>query len=186
MKMATMKSRHILLFILACATLIAADFPGGSLLAVFAWLQVNTLMTQKSFNKSSQTWAAKLFLISIPFLLFWGSIHTFLFIYMKEQNWLFFVMTIALNICLTSIAAIYFIFTFKVAHESNFKLISSLGAAWQACKKNKVEFFKCSAFVFILSLVPLFSAEWKIVFAIMATHSYLNRVHLQRVFASGF
>lgn len=180
-----MKLRHFLLFFTACITLIAANFPGGPLLGLLVWLQVNTLLTQ-SFNKTSQIWALKLFLISVPLLLFWGSIHSFFFIYMKEQSWLFFLMTLALNCCLSMIAAIYFFFSFDSAANCNFQVISTLDASWAVCKKNKSHFFKISLIIFTFSLVPFLSAEWKIVFAVMATHLYLNRARLKQVFESGF
>lgn len=183
--MATMKLRHFLLFFIASITLIAANFPGASLLGVLVWLQVNTLLTQ-SFNKSSQIWALKLFIISVPMLLFWGSIHSFFFIYLKEQNWLFFFMTFALNCCLSIIAAVYFFFTFESVKNCNYRLIATLDTSWTECKKNKAHFFKISLIVFTFSLVPFLNPEWKIVFAIMATHLYLNRSRLQQVFESGF
>ncbi len=181
-----MKSRHLILFIIACATLIVADLPGGSLLALIAWLQVNTLFTQTSFDKNSQLWAIKLFFASLPFVLFWGSIHSFVFIYGKEENWIFFLMALTLSACLCFAGTIFYLFTFEVADNANFKLIASISQSWITAKEKKISFFKCSSVLFILTLVPVLRADWKIVFAVMATHLFLNRSRLKPVFAAGF
>lgn len=181
-----MKLRHLILFFIACAVLILSHLPGGSLLGLFAWLQINTLMTQENFNKSSQRWALHLFLISIPFILFWGSCLSFLFIYLNEQFWLFFIMTTLINFCLCLLANIYFILTFEAAHSVRYKIFQSLQSALQLIKAKKKIFFINSLILFIFSMIPFLSADWKIVFALMATHLVLSRTHLKQVYESGF
>lgn len=181
-----MKLRHIILFVLAAATLMAADLAGASLLALSVWLQINTLFKNDVLSKSSQLWALKLFLITVPFLLFWGSTHSFLFIYASEQNWPFLMMATSLNLCLCLIATICYVFTFEVATSANFQVLSSLHRAWIRVKEKKTEFFKNSGLLFLFTLIPIFNADWKIVFAIMAMHLFLNRHRLKQVFASGF
>ena len=136
-----MKLRHITLFMLASATLIIADLPGSSLLALCLWLQVNTLFKYNLLSKKSQLWALKLFLISVPFLLFWGSTHSFLFIYAMEQNWIFFLMAITLNFCLCLIASICYLFTYEVALNVNFQILDSLNQAWILAKEKKLNYF---------------------------------------------
>ena len=181
-----MKLRHITLFLLASATLITADLPGSSLLAFCLWLQINSLFKYNLISKSSQLWALKLFLITVPFLLFWGSTHSFLFIYATEQNWIFFLMALVLNFCLCLIASICYLFTFEVALKTNFQVIESLNQAWILIKEKKLDFFKYSGILFLFTLIPRLEADWKIVFAIMATHLFLNRHQLKQVFAAGF
>ena len=181
-----MKLRHIILFLLASATLMAANFAGASLLAFGLWLQINTLFENNLISKNSQLWALKLFLLTVPFLFFWGSTHSFLFIYASEQNWPFLMMATSLNFCLCLIATICYVFTFKVASTANFQAVNSFQQAWILAKEKKIDFLKYSGLLFLFTLVPLFNTDWKIVFAIMATHLFLNRHRLTQVFASGF
>ncbi len=181
-----MKLRHLILFVFASATLMAADLAGGSLLAFGLWLQINTLSKINLLSKSSQLWALKLFLLTVPFLIFWGSTHSFLFIYASEQNWPFLMMATSLNFCLSLIATISYVFTFEVASATNYQVLNSFQQAWTLAKERKIDFFRYSGLLFLFTLTPLFKADWKIVFAIMATHLFLNRHRLKLVFASGF
>lgn len=181
-----MKIRHLLLYALACTILIIADFSGASLLAFFAWLQVYMLLSQQTFNKSSQLWALKLFLISIPLLLFWGSIHSFLFIYLTETNYLFLIMTMLLDLSLCLAATVYFIFSFEAAGIVAYRLLPSLQKSWEIAKAKKLKFFQLSGSLFTITLIPWIGTDWKIIFAITAIHLFLSRNQLRQVFDSGF
>ena len=181
-----MKIRHLLLFVIACAFLLVADLPGGSLLALFVWLQIALLLIRQEFNKSSQIWAVKTFLVSLPLLLFWGSTHTFLFIYFKESNWLYFLIAFVLDVFLAVLATFYYIFIFLDSPKGEYRLSQTLDLAWHSLKAKKSLFFKYFGLLFLFSYCPILTAEWKLVFAIMATHLYLGRAHLRLVFASGF
>ncbi len=181
-----MKLRHLILFFIACVVLVLSHLPGAALIVLFAWLQINALLSQKLFNKQVQIWAASLFLISIPLVLFWSSIHAFLFIYFNEQAWVFLLMALILDFCLCLVAAIYFILTFQVAEEAQYQLIPSLKAATQQIRLAQKDYFSKSAILFLLSLVPFFASDWKIIFAITGTHLFLNRNRLKQVYGSGF
>lgn len=181
-----MKLRHIILFLIASATLMAADLAGASILAFCLWLQINTLFKNNLISKNSQLWALKIFLLTVPFLFFWGSTHSFLFIYASEQNWPFLLMATSLNFCLCLIGTVCYILTFEAASTANFKVIDSFQQAWILAKNKKIEFFRYSALLFVFTLIPLFNADWKIVFGIMATHLFLDRHRLKLVVASGF
>ncbi len=95
-------------------------------------------------------------------------------------------MTVVLNLCLCLAASICYLFTYEVAATANFQIIDSLNQAWVLAKEKKIIFFKYSGILFLFTLVPMLSADWKIIFAIMATHLFLNRDRLKQVFASGF
>ena len=180
-----MKSRHFILFVIACVLLIVSDIPGGSLLALFAWLQIYNLMVQDQFNKKTQLWAFSLSCLSLPFIFFWGSIHSFLFVYLAEKQFAFALMALCIDFCLCLIATIYFIFTFEVAAAVDYKAIKSLNAAFDSIKTIKATYFKISGLLLIFSFVPWLHSDWKIVFAIMATQLFLRQDQLKRVFGSG-
>jgi len=136
-----MKLRHLILFIIACAVLILAELPGGSLLALSVWLQIYNLLVQKEFSKRSQRWAFFLFLIALPFVFFWGSIHSFLFVYLHEKQILFSMMAASIDICLCLIGAVYFSFAFEVAESAQFQVNASLKRAFAEIKIKKAAFF---------------------------------------------
>ncbi len=181
-----MKLRHLILFFMACMILIVSRFPGGSLLGLFAWLQINTLITQSQFSKKSQLWATYLFFISVPLILFWGSCHSFLFIYLAEKSWTFFIMIVLVNLMLCCIASVYFILSFRTAEKVDYRILASLELALKSIKDNRPSISKNSCLLFIMSFVPFLPADWKIVFAIMATHLILHRHHVKRAFDLGF
>ena len=181
-----MKLRHLILFFIACSVLMLSHLPGAALVVLFVWLQIYALLTQKLFNKQVQLWATSIFLISIPLVLFWASIHAFLFIYFNEQSWLFFLMALVLDLCLCFVAAIYFILTFQVAERAKYNLISSLKSATQQIRIAQKDYFLKSVLLFTLSLIPFAAPDWKIIFAITATHLFLYRNRLKQVFESGF
>ena len=181
-----MKLRHLILFFIACIVLMLSHLPGAALIALFTWLQIYALFTQKVFNKKVQLWAASLFLISVPLALFWSSIHEFLFIYFNEQAWVFFLMAFILDFCLCLLATIYFILAFQVAESSQYQLLPSLKAAIQQIRLDQKDYFLKSALLFLISLIPFFASDWKIIFTITATHLFLNRNRLKPVYESGF
>lgn len=168
-----MKLRRIVLFIIAAILLILGDLPGGSLLALFAWLQVYNQIAQKTFDRKTQTWAALLFLSSLPFLFFWGSIHSFLFIYLNEKQFLLTTMALVIDCCLCLAATVYFVFAFDQAKLANFEVIKSLNLAFASIKTKKTTYFKLSCFFLIFSLIPFINADWKIVFSVMATQLFV-------------
>lgn len=180
-----MKLRHFILFFIACFVLILSDLPGGSLLALFAWLQIYNLMAQKEFNRKTQVWAGLLFLVSLPFVFFWGSIHSFLFVYLAEKQFLFSTMALCIDLCLCLIATIYFVFAFETAAAADFKVIASLKLGFETIKTKKTAYLKLSSLFLIFSLVPWLHADWKIVFSVTATQLFLHRHQLKQVYGSG-
>jgi len=179
-----MKLRHLILYFVSCVLLILADLPGGSLIAIFAWLQIYTLWTQPMFTRTTQIWATKLFFLSIPFIFFWGSIHSFLFIYQKENLWSMTLGAGLLSLVLCLIGSIYFVFVFKVGESAEYQAIRTLRMSYKAIQTSRFDFFKISSILFVFSLIPALAAEWKIVFAITATHLYISRRQLPQVFAA--
>ncbi len=170
-----MKLRHLFLFLTLCFILIAGNFAGGSLLALFALLQMNLLLSQHKLSKKSQLWALYLFLYSIPLVLMWGSCLSFLSIYFNEKIWPFFLMSVAINSGLSLIASMFFICSFAVAADAEFKIVLTPARVLEYIKAEKKMFFLASSLIFIFSLVPALSADWKIIFAVMVTHLILHR-----------
>lgn len=180
-----MKLRHLILFLIACAILILSDLSGGSLLALMTWLQIYNLFLQKEFNRKTQVWAFLISLCALPLLFFWGSIHSFLFVYLNERNLALAILTLFIDYGLCLMATIYFIFAFDLAQTANFEAIISLKLAIDSIKMKKTAFFKISCLFLVFSLIPFFAADWKIVFSVMATQLFLHRNRLKPVFDSG-
>lgn len=177
-----MKFKHFLLFTIASITLIYSDLAGGSLIALFAWLQIYNLHIQNNFNRQTQIFSLKVLLAATPLLFFWGSIHSFLFIYLNERNIFGIISTSLICFFLCLFANLFFILCFNEAISANYKLIPAIDSSIKKIKIQKKEFLKTSFIIFLFSLIPILSADWKILFAIMATHLFLNRQQLKQAY----
>jgi len=81
-----LKLRHLILYVVACLVLGFADIGGLSLLAIASLLQIAILIQGFPFTKNAQFAELKLFLITLPALFFWGAMHSFTYIYLKEAS----------------------------------------------------------------------------------------------------
>lgn len=169
-----LKLRHLCLFAVACITLILGNFPGGSLLAMAALLQLNLLICGISLSKSSQIAAFKLFLYSIPVLFFWAGAHSFIEIYLKEASYSFGAMATVISLGLSFLIYFQVIFVFKHLELNHFNVGGAIQAALGDIKNKRAHLLKWSLILFILTLVPGLTSDWKLIFAVLVTQLSLN------------
>lgn len=178
-----LKSRHLILFVVACAVLILADFSGGALIGLAVSLQLSLLVHGIDLTKKAQWAALRLFAMSLPLILFWGAVHSLLLIYLKEQHYFLVLMAGSVVLCLSAITNLQLIFCYYFLQSTDFKVLQSWQMTFNSLKKNQREFTQITLILFIFSFIPLLASDWKIVFAITATHLYLNRTRLKTALA---
>lgn len=175
-----LKLRQIILFFIACIVLAFSGVAGGSLLAVAALLQLSILIKQMPFTKQMQLAQLKLFLISLPVLFFWGGVHSFVFIYLKEKSFSFALMALSISMILSFIAAFQLIFTSEYLVKNDFSVSPALSEAFNDIKQQKNRLLQMAGLIFIFSFVPFFASDWKLVFSLTATVFFLNRSQLMK------
>lgn len=174
-----LKSRHLILFAVACLVLLFAQTPGGALLAIGVFLQLALLLHGFEINRRSQLGAFKLFLSCVPLLLFVGGIHAFVRIYLREGQYLFLTMASAVLFLLMLLLSFQIIFSFYFMEKNNFELVATLQDAFNSLKDRRRDFFKIGIILFLFSCIPWLESDWKLVFAVTATHLYLTRARLK-------
>ena len=174
-----LKSRHLLLFAIACLVLHVAQTPGGALLAIGVFLQLALLLHGLEISPRSQWGAFKIFLGCVPLLMFVGGIHSFVRIYLREGQYLFLAMASVVLLVLMLLLSFQIIFSFYFLEKNNFEFIATLQNAFNSLKDRRREFFKIGLLLFIFSNVPWVESDWKLVFAVTATHLLLNRTRLK-------
>lgn len=179
-----LKSRQIILFFIACIVLAVSGIAGGSLLAVAALLQLSILIQQMPFTKQAQIAQLKLFLVSLPVLFFWGGVHSFVFIYLKEKSYSLALMALSISMILSFIVAFQLIFTSQFLEKNEFSVSPSLSEAFNEIKKQKNRLFQIAGLIFLFSFVPYIASDWKLVFALTATVFYLNRSQLMKAISN--
>lgn len=178
-----LKSKQILLFILACAILLVSNVAGGALLGLAVLMQLSILIQQIPFTKQSQLAFFKLFLISLPVTFLWGGAHSFVFIYLKQGAWLPALMAFSLSFTLVLILNFQLLYSNQFLEKNNFEVIRSLSDAFNEIKNNNRRFFKTAGLIFLFSFIPWGPDDWKLVFALMATLAVLNPQTLMKAFS---
>ena len=176
-----LKLRQLILFILACAILIYSQLPAGSLLAMAVLMQLMILVQSFEYSRRSQIAVAKLYLFSIPSFFFWGGARSFVSIYFFEQQYVLFLMSCVITFSLSFLIAIQSINSFLLLEANNFNVLKSIQSSFNSVKKNIKNLSKISVLIFIFSLIPIPGADWKLIFAVAATHLYLNWVQVKKV-----
>jgi hypothetical protein len=179
-----LKLRHIILFVIASALLMLSQLPGGALLAICALMQMNLLIHGFELTKKTQLAALKLFAISIPLFFFWGGIHAFATIYVQEQQYVLLTMTLVISFGLSFLLVLQNILPYLYFQSYNYEVISSVQAVFNDIKNKKSDFFRITFALYVFSFIPWLKTDWKLVFAIMATHLYLHRNQLKRALSS--
>ena len=177
-----LKLRHLILFVISCTLLIYANTPWGALLALAAAMQLALLIHNIELSRKSQLAAFKLFLVSIPLFLFWGGIHAFMMIYFIEKQFFLFLMAFSVTLILCFLLCLQIIFSYNFLSSSNFELIPTLQNAFNNIKKRNNGFMKSVLLLFTLSFIPWLDTDWKLVFAVMGTHLYLNPEQVKKAF----
>jgi|GEM_PF-6839491 len=175
-----LKLRHLILFIIACALLIYADTQGGALLAIAVLMQLALLIHNIEVTRKAQLAVFKLFVVSLPLFLFLGGVHSFMTIYLAEGQYLFFFMAFSVTFFLCFLLNLQVVFAYWFLKKSNFELIATLQNAFNSIKERKMDFTKTMLLLFIFSFLPEINTDWKLVFAIMATHLYLNPAQVKK------
>lgn len=177
--------RHILLFVAACALLILARFPGGALVALAVLMQMALLIHNFTLTAPAQIGVLKLFAVSVPLFFFWGGIHSFLGVYLNEGQFLFLIMAAVVSVAITAAVSFQIVFSYLFLEKNNFQVVATLQDAFNSLRDRKSEYFRIVGLMFVFSLIPFFlETDWKLVFAVMATHLYLNRHRLKTALAS--
>lgn len=179
-----LKLRHLILFVIACALLIFAQTPGGALLGLGSLMQLALLIHNLEISKKSQLGVLKLFLTSIPLFLFWGGIHAFVSIYLREGQLQLFFVALSITVLLSFLLCFQIIFSYRFLNSNNFEVVATLQDAFNNIKNRRNEFIKLSLLLLLLSFVPWLSADWKLVFAVMVIHLYLNQNQLKSALAN--
>lgn len=175
-----LKLRHIILFVFASLLLILSDLAGGALLGLAALMQVALLIQNIELSKKSQWAALKLFLISIPLFFFWGGVHSFTTIYLRESRYLFFLMAGSVSFFLSFLIVFQIVFSYFYLAKNEFNVSATLQDEFNDIKNKKADLLKSALFLFIFSFVPWLTTDWKLVFAVTATHLYLNPSQLKK------
>lgn len=179
-----MKRKHIYLFIISCLLLYISDVFASGLIALALIFQMNLLFQAIPLTKTSQIAAVKLFFFSIPIFFFLGAIHSFIFVYFSDANWLFMIFSILIAYGLFFLVNFFCFFVFQYLEHSQFKITLALQVAANDIRHKKRSLLLQTSILFILSLVPFLNTEWKIIFAIMAYQLYSFRLQLKQVFGS--
>lgn len=156
----------------------------AGLIALFLIFQMNILFNQIELTKNSQLAALKLFLFSVPIFFFLGGIHSFLWIYLQEERWLFFLCALFICLCLFFLVNFLSFFSFCYLTQAHFKISPALQAAANDIKFKNKDLLTQTFILFVLSLVPWVNTEWKIIFSLMAYQLYSFRFQMKQVFGS--
>ncbi|MCC2679890.1 MAG: hypothetical protein K0R29_2466 [Pseudobdellovibrio sp.] len=178
-----LKLRHIILYVGACIVLGVAEVSGLSLLAILSLLQLAVLLQSMPFTRQAQLAELKLFLISLPSIFFWGAMHSFTHIYLKESSPVLGLMAMMVTLCITLIVGFMLVFSQDYLEKNNFAVLNALSDAFNDIRKEKKRLFKTAFLLFILSFPPLLAVDWKIVFSLTATLFWLNRSQLKKAFS---
>lgn len=179
-----LKLRHFILFLVACVVLIFSQLNIGALLAIAALMQMALLINGHKLSRASQLCALKIFLLSIPLFFFWGGIHSFVIIYFQETQYLFAFMALMIDLFLSFLISLQVVFSYQFMEKSNYHAMASMQEAFNNIKHQRSYYFKTTALIFIFSFIPWLGTDWKLVFSLMATHSYLNWSRLRLVLLS--
>ncbi len=169
-----LKLRHLILFLLAALVLILAGTPGGALLAMAVLMQMALLFNGIPLTKKSQLAALKAFLLAAPVMFFWAGAHSFVEIYLRESALLFAAMAAMISLSLCFIINFQVIFVYKYLEAAEFAVNAALQAAFNDIKNKRAAMLQASLALFLLTLIPVFSSDWKLVFAVMVLQLYLN------------
>ena len=169
-----LKLRHLILFLVAALVLIVGGMPGGALLAMAALMQLALLINGIPLTKKSQMAAFKVFLLAAPVMFFWAGAHSFVEIYLRESSYLFSSMAVMISLSLCLIINFQVVFVYGYLQTADFAINAALQDAFNDIKNKRAAMLQASLALFLLTLIPVFSADWKLVFAVMVLQLYLN------------
>lgn len=155
-----------------------ADIPGGALLSIAAWLQCCILLWKKEYTGKNQMLVFMYFLTLIPLLVFLGSSGSFISIYMKNGSFLFMFMAAVLTFVLCLLTVVSGVLSANY-FNTNATIMTIYQNAFLDIKKNRLLVMGASFFLLVLIILPLsMRQDFKISFALILIHLYLNRKQL--------
>lgn len=163
---ATTNFKRLVLYLIACLVLIWSNVYAGSLIGLVLFFQMSLGWYNLTFNKQSQKAAFYLCLLSAPLFLFISGVHSFLTIYISEQQWVFASMTLAIILPCTFLLSLQSLFIFDFIELEHFAITKAYDLAWNNIKKHKIKIFKQTSFSFLCSLIPWLSSDWRILFGL--------------------
>ncbi|MBC7457590.1 MAG: hypothetical protein H7235_04885, partial [Bdellovibrionaceae bacterium] len=119
--MATLKLKHLLIYLVTFILLYFSDLPGGALLSIAAWLQICILLWRMDYNVKNQMTMLLYFLTLIPLFFFLGSSSDFNMNYLKEGSIIFFFLVTMMTLIISFMTVLFSIFCFK-QNISNFNV----------------------------------------------------------------
>jgi hypothetical protein len=176
-----LKIRHIGLYLAACLILGLTKVSGLSLLAIASLLQISVLLQGFPFTKKAQMAELKLFLITIPAFFFWGAMHSFTYIYVKEASAILAVMAILVSFMISLFITFQLIFSQQFLEKNDFDVLPALSDAFNQIRNEKSRLLKTAGLVYIFSFVPVLPIDWKLVFSLTAILFWLHRSKLMKV-----
>lgn len=183
--MATLKLRHLVLFIISFLLLIFSEMPGGALLSLFAWMQLSLLLWKKEFTLKNQMKFFILFLSLLPTYFLWGAVNSFISIYAKESHFIFIGMYGLLSLVLCFWITLFSVFSYAYAKESQ-SIIEIYSICISKIKTEKYIFLYVCALVFLISMSPLpLTEDYRIVLGIIAAHIFLKYTDIVKTIKSG-
>lgn len=173
--MATLKLKHLLLYLLAFLFLYFSQMPGGALLAIAAWMQIGILLWKLQYTTRNQGRMLIYFLTLIPLFLFLGSISSFVTIYLKETSFLFLLFATILTWIICFFVALLTIFVFQDFDRTQ-KIADIYGLAFSNIKNIKQKLTVSALALMLITLLPIpIQQDFKIVLAIILIHLFLHR-----------
>lgn len=182
--MATLKLRHLILFMISFILLVLSDVSGGAMLLLFVWLQIALLLWKKLFTLKNQIKTSVLFLFLLPTFFLWGAVNSFISIYIKESHFIFIIMYSLLSFILCFWITLFAVFSFAYAKEEE-PVLNLFSESVKQIKSHKYVILYISLIVYLTSILPIPLAEdYRIVLGIIIGHSILKWDHLKSLIKS--
>jgi hypothetical protein len=177
--MATLKLRHLILFIISFLLVVLSDLPGGAMLLLFVWMQIALILWKKPFTLKNQIKTSVLFLFLLPTFFLWGAVNSFISIYIKESHFIFMMMYSLLSFILCFWITLFSVFSFAYAKEQE-PVLNLFSESVKQIKTHKNVIFYISLLVYLISILPIPIAEdYRIALGIIIGHSALKWDHLK-------
>ncbi len=182
--MATLKLRHLILFMISFVLLVLSDVPGGAMLLLFVWLQMALLLWKKLFTFKNQIKISILFLFLLPTFFLWGAVNSFISIYIKESHFIFIMMYSLLSFILCFWITLFAVFSLAFAKEEE-PVLNLFSESVKQIKCHKYIILYISLIVYLTSILPIPLAEdYRIALGIIVGHSILQWDHLKSLIKS--
>ncbi len=172
--MATLKLKHLVLFIISFVLSIFSELPGGALLLLFVWMQIALLLWGKKFTAKNQIKFSIIFLFLLPTFFLWGAVNSFISIYTKESHLIFIVMYGLLSFILCFWITLFSVFSFAYAQDEE-PILNLFTKSVRQVKNHKYVMLYVTLIVYLTSIAPAPLAEdYRIVLGVVFAHCFLK------------